>query len=977
MIVDWGDDTYSQLFYPFININATQVSTGYEHTLAIIDSASVTAWGNGTYGQLSVPSGITNPVKVAAGLGHSLVLQQDGLVKGWGFNDYGQVNVGSLSNVVDIAAGDEHSVVVFADGTVQVIANGSTTYNLTPPGGLTNVRAVASGNFHILALKSDSTVVAWGSNEFGQSDVPAGLNGVVAVSAGQFHSIALLENGTVVGWGDNVLFDQITIPTGLSNATKIETGNFHSLALNSSNTFYSWGSDRFAEGVIPNVLKNRTIHDFTAGFAHNTLIVSNKQPSMSPQSDIIYVDENIPASSTIAILSASDPDTQDGQKFSLVSGAGSTDNGSFEIFPLVEPDNITNDIFWGLFPQTTLLLNLVNFNYEADSIYSIRLQVTDLGGLTDAKPVIVKIRNVNEDVLSLDLDSQSVEEKRPIGTAVGNFESTDIDLFDSHTYNLVPGSGSADNGSFFITGTTLYTDEVFLYESKSAYEIRVRSTDKGGLNHEDKFIVRIIPVNFPPTDILISEDTVKENVPIGTLVGFFTTIDADTLDNFTYSFANGSGDSDNSSFLINSNALLTNTEFKYDLKNEYFIRVKSTDDGKPENLSIEKEFIIRIISQNQSPAMADQEFTIPEDTPPGTPIGSLAAVDDGSLTFSIFSGNTGNAFVLDPTTGIVSVNGQLEFDDQPDYFLTVQVEDEFGKMAQATVTIHLQEVKVFPMVSDQTFEISEDSPNGSSVGFFQATGKNSLRFAIISGHEDGMFSIVPETGEIEVSDNTDLNAITNPIYALVIWAFDGVEETEATASAYIVVTDANYAPASISLDKQSILEQQVRGTEVGDLSTLDRDPGDQHTYTLESGTDHFRISGNTLLSTQIFDYKIASEYTITVRSTDNGTPSKFIETNFTISIIPLELPLIPQAITPNGDGANDRWEIENLELYPKSHVEVFDRSGQRVFSSTGYPVPWDGTFQGSTLPLASYYYVIRLNNPVGTTYTGTVTVLRE
>ena len=67
---------------------------------------------------------------------------------------------------------------------------------------------------------------------------------------------------------------------------------------------------------------------------------------------------------------------------------------------------------------------------------------------------------------------------------------------------------------------------------------------------------------------------------------------------------------------------------------------------------------------------------------------------------------------------------------------------------------------------------------------------------------------------------------------------------------------------------------------------------------------------------------------------------------------------IPNTFTPNGDGINDTWQIKYLEYYPKSTVNIFDRWGQKVFSSTGYPIPWDGTYKGTVLPAGTYYYII-------------------
>jgi gliding motility-associated-like protein len=67
---------------------------------------------------------------------------------------------------------------------------------------------------------------------------------------------------------------------------------------------------------------------------------------------------------------------------------------------------------------------------------------------------------------------------------------------------------------------------------------------------------------------------------------------------------------------------------------------------------------------------------------------------------------------------------------------------------------------------------------------------------------------------------------------------------------------------------------------------------------------------------------------------------------------------IANALTPNGDGANDFWLIGGLEFFPEAKVQVFNRWGQVVFESTGYPSPWNGSFEGELLPVADYYFII-------------------
>jgi len=73
--------------------------------------------------------------------------------------------------------------------------------------------------------------------------------------------------------------------------------------------------------------------------------------------------------------------------------------------------------------------------------------------------------------------------------------------------------------------------------------------------------------------------------------------------------------------------------------------------------------------------------------------------------------------------------------------------------------------------------------------------------------------------------------------------------------------------------------------------------------------------------------------------------------------------IIPNAISPNGDMINDVWNIGMIELYPEMEIKIFNRWGESLWKSEkGYPVPWNGTSNGSPLPIDSYHYIIDLHN---------------
>ncbi len=87
--------------------------------------------------------------------------------------------------------------------------------------------------------------------------------------------------------------------------------------------------------------------------------------------------------------------------------------------------------------------------------------------------------------------------------------------------------------------------------------------------------------------------------------------------------------------------------------------------------------------------------------------------------------------------------------------------------------------------------------------------------------------------------------------------------------------------------------------------------------------------------------------------------------------------IIPTGFTPNGDGKNDAWVIDNMNLFPNVEIEVYNRWGEQLFYSKGNYIPWMGTYNGKPVPVGTYYYVIRLNDPkYPDHYAGPLTILR-
>ena len=89
---------------------------------------------------------------------------------------------------------------------------------------------------------------------------------------------------------------------------------------------------------------------------------------------------------------------------------------------------------------------------------------------------------------------------------------------------------------------------------------------------------------------------------------------------------------------------------------------------------------------------------------------------------------------------------------------------------------------------------------------------------------------------------------------------------------------------------------------------------------------------------------------------------------------------VPSVFTPNGDGINDTWQIDGIELYSNPSIMIYNRWGALIYESLNQEyISWDGIRTlgsvDSDQEIATYYYVIELNVD-NKNYNGSVTIKR-
>jgi len=253
-VAAWGGNFYGQTDVPKTLTNVVAIAAGNSHSLALKSDGTVVPWGNVWFIPTNLPPSVTNVAAVSARHAHDVALRKDGTVVAWGNNSVGQTDVPSdLANVIAIASGGSYGLALKGDGTLAKWGSFSETPaspdprepRPVPTESLTDVVAIAAGQDHYLALKADGNVVANGSNQYGQTDVPAAATNVVAIAAGEYFSLALRADGTIIGWGIETTGGVgLPLPGGnwprsgpaviaadLTNVTAIAAGWHHGLAL--------------------------------------------------------------------------------------------------------------------------------------------------------------------------------------------------------------------------------------------------------------------------------------------------------------------------------------------------------------------------------------------------------------------------------------------------------------------------------------------------------------------------------------------------------------------------------------------------------------------------------------------------------------------------------------------------------------------------------------------------------------------------
>jgi gliding motility-associated-like protein len=231
------------------------------------------------------------------------------------------------------------------------------------------------------------------------------------------------------------------------------------------------------------------------------------------------------------------------------------------------------------------------------------------------------------------------------------------------------------------------------------------------------------------------------------------------------------------------------------------------------------------------------------------------------------------------------------------------------------------------------------------------------------------------TMSICYGDSIVINANGFDSYSTYSWSINPSQEINSdeynlglvvTNSSTVFVTVSDYASACSFTDELDLVVLNPVITSNEGFGII---RGESATLSIIDGEPPYLWSTNETISDIVVSPLITTNYIAYALDTvtgciGNDTVRVFVGMN--------------EGFSPNGDGYNDTWEISYLNQYESSKIEIFNRWGASLWSSS-YPSieNWDGKYNGSDLPVGTYYYIITFDSSLNKEpLTGPVTIVR-
>ena len=425
------------------------------------------------------------------------------------------------------------------------------------------------------------------------------------------------------------------------------------------------------------------------------------------------------------------------------------------------------------------------FDFETKANYEVKITTTDLGDNTLEKTFTIEIIDVNDRPTMIFLSDNRIAENKNTGTEIGMLSTADQDVNDTtHTYTI---SGN-DASVYQIMGNRLLTKATFDHEQDSEHILTI-TTDDGNEDgsYQRSFTINILDENEAPSAIMLSNDTVKENTATGSIVGIFTTMDADNDDTHTYTI----GGEDGVFFSKAENQLKTLTQFNYEEQSTYEIAITSTDRG---GLLVDSIFTLTIANENDPPTDIILSDTIISTENIGDIIGEFTTIDEDEEDTHKYIISGADTSYFDIEANDLKIAQPL---DNSRFRYTFMITSTDQDNAEFTKEFHIIQPVTITLSHNL---IKENQEVGTTVGILTTNNRttDTDNIYILGGADVASFSIANSL--LKTAEQFDYE--TKSTYRITITTSDG-KRGVLSQDFTIEVTDIDEADNTLSIDELS------------------------------------------------------------------------------------------------------------------------------------------------------------------------------
>ncbi|HEY8933713.1 MAG TPA: PKD domain-containing protein [Cyclobacteriaceae bacterium] len=593
-----------------------------------------------------------------------------------------------------------------------------------------------------------------------------------------------------------------------------------------------------------------------------------------------------------------------------------------------------------------------------DGTYVLRLIVTDQDGSTDTDDVTITVNTIS-----------------PVQPPVANAGTDKIITLPTNIATL-SGSGSDPDGTIAsylwakvsgpsVTLGVLNQPALSISDLvEGIYVFRLEVTDNDGNTDTDDVKVTVLPATINQSPVVVTDADMSIFLPTNTVTVTGSASDADGSIK-SYAWTEVSGPAIAPADFVNAST--TNLTVSNLVVGVYTFRLTATDNLDATGSDITKVTVFSDTVNQPPQANAGPDQTTKSTTVTLTGIGSDADGTIASYTWTKVSGPSCTLPPLNTATIIITGMGV------GNYQFGLVVKDDKGKSS----TVDLVNVTILPPAintspnanagADQSVQLPAntadlagsatddglpDPPNALTLQWEQVSGPSTVLSSPVATANVNLSNLVEGTyvfrftaNDGEFADSDDISIIVFPEPTVNV-----PPVVDAGDTIHITLPD-NAVKLFASAQSQDGLIQSYKWA-----------PDPQNISSVSIGTD----------TTAFLDVNGLSEgvYGFIVTVTDNDNQVATDEVFVIVETGPYNV------FTPNNSGPveTETWNIGNSSEYTNCEINVYNRQGLRVFSSIGYPTPWNGTYNGQQLPEGVYFYVIGCPNAKAKT--GTVTIIR-